>query len=103
MLGQDLQAVNALSFALTYNPQEYEFTGIEAVNMKAMYNLTNDRLHSNGIKALYPTFVNIGEQEALNGSETLMTIKFKAKKKLKFNLKATDGILTDKNLNRLKL
>ncbi len=102
VLGQGLQAVNALSFALTYNPQEYEFTGMEAMNMKAMQNLTNDRLHSNGVKALYPTFANIGEQEALSGSETLMTIKFKAKKKLKFNLKLTDSILIDKNLNMVK-
>ncbi|MDL2223803.1 DUF5110 domain-containing protein [Bacteroidales bacterium OttesenSCG-928-M06] len=100
--GDDLVSVNALSFALTYNPQNYEYVGIEALNMKKMENLTNDRLHTNGVKALYPTFVNIGDQEALGGSEDLFIIKFRAKQKLKFDLKAIDVILVDKDLNTIK-
>ncbi len=99
VLGEDFSAVNALSFALPYNPQEYEFIGIEPQNMKAMTNLTNDRLHSNGTKALYVTFVNVGDQKPLNGEETLMVIRFKAKKKVKFNLKPEDLILVDTFLN----
>lgn len=100
--GKDLSAVNALSFALTYNPQEYEFEGIETLNMKGMDNLTNDRLHTNGVKALYPTFVNIGDKETLNGTEDLFIIKLKAKQRVRFDLKPSEGILVDKNLNTHK-
>lgn len=100
--GKDLSAVNALSFALTYNPQEYEFEGIETLNMKGMDNLTNDRLHTNGVKALYPTFVNIGDKETLNGTEDLFIIKLKARQRVRFDLKPADGILVDKNLNTHK-
>ena len=67
-----------------------------------MENLTNDRLHTNGEKALYPTFVNIGNKESLEGNLDLFVLKFKAKHKLKFDLKAQDGILVDKNLNTQK-
>jgi len=97
--GNNLKSVNALSFALPYNPQDYEFIGVQTVNTKQMENLTYDRLHTNGVKALYPTFVNLGDKEALSGSSDIFTIKFKAKRKLKFDLKALDGILVDKNLN----
>ncbi|MDH8702317.1 hypothetical protein M2138_001678 [Dysgonomonadaceae bacterium PH5-43] len=100
--GKDLKSVNALSFALTYDAQSYEFVAIEALNMKEMVNLTKDRLHSNGVKALYPTFVNMGEKDALEGSEDLFVIKLKAKKNIKFDLKAEDIILVDKRLNVVK-
>ncbi|HCD9234461.1 TPA: discoidin domain-containing protein [Elizabethkingia anophelis] len=97
--GANLKSVNALSFALPYNAQDYEFVGIQTLDTKKMENLTNDRLHSNREKVLYPTFVNLGKQEALNGSNNLFIIKFKAKKNLKFNLKPQQGLLVDKNLN----
>lgn len=97
--GIDLRSVNALSFALPYAEQDYEFAGVEMKEMKAMENLTNDRLHTNGSKALYPTFVNLGSQEALEGTTDLFVLKFKAKRKLKFDLKAIDGMLVDQNLN----
>lgn len=97
--GSDLAAVNALSFALPYNPQDYEFVGVEALNMKKMENLTNDRLHTNGSKALYPTFINIGNQETLEGTNDLFILKLKARKAVKFDLKAIDGFLVDKKLN----
>lgn len=100
--GIDLKFVNALSFALPYNPQEYEYIGTNTQAMNAMEDLTKDRLHTNGVKALYPTFVNIGDQKALEGTEDLFIIKFKAKKKLKFDLNIKDGILVDKNLNTVK-
>ena len=97
--GKDLNAVNALGFGLPYNTAEFEYVGVELVGMKNMVNLTYDRLHSNGQKALYPTFVNRGNNFLLdNGSNHLFTIKFKAKKAGKFNLKAVDGILVDRNL-----
>lgn len=100
--GIDLQAVNALSFAVPYNEKDYQFVSIEPVGMKAMENLTNDRLHSNGTKALYPTFVNLGDKEVLQGTLDLFVLKFKAKHKVKFDLKATDGLLVDKRLGSQK-
>lgn len=96
--GENLNAVNALSFGLPYDPQELEFVEIKANNTAEMENLSYDRLHSNRTKALYPTFVNMGNKKTLSGSEVLFVIKFRAKKDLIFNLKAIDGILVDKNL-----
>lgn len=97
--GNNLKAVNALSFCLPYDPQDFEFVGIELKNMKKMENLTNDRLHTSGAKALYPTFVNIGTQEPLEGSEELFILKLKAKRDVTFDLKAKDALLVDKDLN----
>ncbi len=96
--GNELKSVNALSFALPYDQNDYEFVGVEPLNMKAMENLTYDRLHTNGVKSLYPTFVNIGKQESLEGSEELFVLKLKAKRKVKFELTLKDGILVDKRL-----
>ena len=70
--------------------------------MKEMRNLTNDRLHTSGTKALYPTFVNMGEKPYLEGDTELMTIKFKAKRKQKLDLKVLDGMLVDKYMNTVK-
>lgn len=100
--GLDLKSVNALSFALPYSSQDYEFVGVQTLGTKQLDNLTNDRLHTNGEKVLYPTFVNIGDKETLTGSADLFVIKLKAKRKVKFELKATEGLLVDKNLNTIK-
>ncbi len=100
--GTDLRHVNALSFALPYNPADYEFAGIQPLGMKAMENLTNDRLHTNGVKSVYPTFVNIGEREALEGDCDLFVIRFKARRNVKFDLKMLDGFLVDKQLGVCK-
>lgn len=101
--GVDLKSVNALSFALPYNPQDFDFVGVEALNMKAMDNLTNDRLHTNGTKAVYPTFVNVGKQEAIEGTQDLFILKLKARRNGKFELKPTDGFLVDKELHTVRL
>ena len=97
MSGKNLKCVNALSFALPYNTAELEFLGVELLNMKEMVNLTNDRLHSNGQKELFPTFVNRGNNAPLEDGD-LFVIKFKAKKAGKYNLKAIDGMLVDRSL-----
>ncbi|TDG37898.1 DUF5110 domain-containing protein [Pedobacter changchengzhani] len=97
--GKDLKSVNGLGFALPYNQQDYEFIGVQTVNVKTMENLTNDRLHTNGKKVLYPTFVNVGDKEGLSGTNDLFILKFKAKKDLTFSLKLENGLLVDKNLN----
>ncbi len=101
--GVDLKDVNALSLALPYDPAVYEYVSIKAEGMKQMQNMTKDRLHTNGVKALYPTFVNIGEQEKLAGSETLLVITFKAKKDTKMDLKMQDVILVDPKLESKEL
>lgn len=100
--GKDLKDVNALSFAMPYKESNYKYVGIETLNTLKMENLTNDRLHSNREKVLYPTFVNLGNQETLEGSLDLFIIKFKATKKGTFDLKALEGLLVDKNLNTVK-
>ncbi len=101
--GKGLHYVNGLSFALPYNAQELEYVGTDLEGMKEMVNLTYDRLHTNGQKALYPTFVNRGNNFLLeDGDHNLFTIKFKAKKAGKFNLKALDGILVDRNLGTVQ-
>lgn len=96
--GQGLNGVNALSFALPYDATVYEFAGIEAGAVSGMCNLTNDRLHTSGVKALYPTFVNIGDRETLKGDAVLFTIHLKAKKNVRFDLKAQVGMLVSKQL-----
>ena len=100
--GENLKSINALSFALPYNQRDFEFMGVQPLNMKSMENLTYDRLHTNGSKALYPTFVNIGNKEAIEGTADLFILKLKVKHKVKFDLKAVDGILVDKSLNTHK-
>ena len=101
--GDKLQSVNALSFALPYSNEDYEYVGVEALATKGMENLTLDRLHTNGVKSLYPTFVNLGEKPSLSGDLDLFVLKFKAKRDLKFNLKSIDGILVDDKLKSRKL
>lgn len=96
--GVDLKSVNALSFALPYNSSDFDFAGVKSVNMKQMQNFTNDRLHTDGEKVLYPTFVNIGDKPALEGSKTLFVIQLKAKRTVKFDLETKLEILVDKDL-----
>ena len=66
---------------------------------RSMQNFTNDRLHTSGDKVLYPTFVNVGDEAALEGDGTLFVIEFKAKRSVRFNLELKHGMLVDKNLN----
>ncbi|MDE5822724.1 MAG: discoidin domain-containing protein [Paramuribaculum sp.] len=101
--GVDLESVNAISFALPYDQQKWEFAGIEPVAVKGMENLTNDRLHSNNVKALYPTFVNIGDKPDVSGNETLFIIRFVARQKGTFNSKMQDAMIVDKKLTTIKL
>ena len=97
--GFGLTNVNALSFAIPYAPAEYEYLGMEPGEaVKSMRNFTNDRLHSNGQKALYPTFVNVGDRPVLGGSADLFTLRFRAGKAGPFSLQMKDGLLVDKQL-----
>ncbi|MGM9759260.1 MAG: TIM-barrel domain-containing protein, partial [Parabacteroides sp.] len=100
--GIDLQSVNALSGSITYNQQQLEFLSVEPRNLLKLENLTYDRLHTNGTKALYPTFVNIGEKPTLEGNDELFIIRFKAKQNVRQLPKLEDLLLIDKNLNVCK-
>ena len=100
--GEALKSVNALSFALPYDASALEYIGIEAPGLPQMFNMTYDRLHKNGQKALYPTFVNLGEQEYAEGDKVLMIIRFKALKKSKLDLNVLDGVLVDKYMNTVQ-
>lgn len=97
--GKALHYVNALSFALPYSTDEFEYIGLDLIDMKDMVNLTYDRLHTNGQKELFPTFVNRGNNFLLEeGDPKLFVIKLRAKKAGKFSLSAKDGMLVDRNL-----
>ncbi len=97
--GRGLQSVNALSLALPYDAAVLEYITTEAPALASMRNLTYNRLHTNGQKALYPTFVNCGDKPAVAGDQTLMTITFRAKQRARVSLTAKDGMLVDKHLN----
>lgn len=99
--GVNLRSVNALSFALPYDQQDFEFAGIVPVGMQHLQNMTNDRLHNNGKKVLYPTFVNRCAGPALQGSGELFIIKLLAKRNATINLQPVDGLLVDKQLNTI--
>lgn len=99
--GNNLQSVNALSFAIPYNQQELEYIGITPLHIEQMENLTYDRLHTNKEKVLYPTLVNTGQKQSLEGTTDLFILKFKAKRNGSFNIKAVNGLLVDKTLNSI--
>lgn len=96
--GKDLVSLNALSFALPYSATDFELVGIDVKDMGNMENISKDRLHSDGSKVLYPTFVNIGEQKTVEGTHELFTIKLKAKKACKPSFKMSNLMMVDKFL-----
>lgn len=100
--GQKMQAINALSLSLPYKETDMSFVSVEPVAVKEMRNLTNDRLHSNGDKVLYPTFVNIGNQHVLADDAILFRLHFKAQRKLSMKQVPMKGMLVDKSLNTIE-
>ncbi len=97
--GDSLASVNAFSLSIPYDATKWKVTEVDAIGVEGMENLTNDRRHTSGAKALYPTFVNIGERPTLLGSRLLMSIKFEALKASVPDFKATDTLFVDKVLN----
>ena len=100
--GAGLNEVNAWSVALPYDAAQLEYVKTSAVGTKDMENLTYDRLHKNGQKALYPTFVNTGNKATLSGNGTLVEITFKARQSGELNLQMLDAMLVDKKLNTIE-
>ena len=102
--GAGLKSVNAISFALPYDQKRWEFAGVEAVKTGNAEDMTYDRLHTDGTKALYPTFVNIGQQpDITTGDEVtpLFRVRFKARQRGAFTGKPQDGMIVDKKLNTI--
>ena len=100
--GDGLNEVNAWSVALPYDAAQLEYVKTATVGTKDMENLTYDRLHKNGQKALYPTFVNTGNKATLSGNGTLVEITFKARQSGELNLQMLDAMLVDKKLNTIE-
>lgn len=100
--GTDLKAVNALGFSLPYNPQDLEYTGMQDLQVNGMENFTYDRLHTNGARSLYPTFVHVGDKAPLNGTSDLFIITFKAKRKIRPDFKPADGVLVNQQLETVQ-
>ena len=100
--GKGLANVNAFGLALPYNPAEYDYVGIEATGTGSMANYSKNRMHTNGETVVYPTFINEGNQGTISGDVELAKVTLKAKKNVKFNIKAVDGIIVDKHLNAIK-
>ena len=88
--GNKMTDVAALSFCLPYNPEEMEYLSESPTALASMYDMTRDRLHTNGQKALYPTFISRDADTLVNGDGELMRISFVAKKDIKFVARITD-------------
>lgn len=75
--GDSLKAVNALSLAIPYDPAAVEYIGTDAPGLPQMDNLTRDRLHTDGTRAVYPTFVNLGDKPLVSGNGLLFQVRFR--------------------------
>ena len=99
LTGTDLSNVNALSLALPYNSADWEFVRVTPLApLASMTNLTYDRLHTSGEKVLYPTFVNRGNLATLSGTEPLLTITLRARRRATFTPRLTSPLLVGPNL-----
>lgn len=96
--GQGLHNVNAFSLSIPYSEKQLQYVGITPVEAKSLNNFSRDRLHTNGTKAFYPTFVGVDNAKPLSGDVVLATVRFKAKTSGALKLKATDIILVDRQL-----
>ena len=99
--GKGLANLNAFSLALPYSEKAVQFVDVEPVAAKTLKNFSRDRLHSNGQKAFYVTFVGVGDNQPLSGNQTLCTLRFKAKAAGPVRLQAKDIILVDKQLHTI--
>lgn len=96
--GHGLRNVNAFSLALPYSDKQLQYVGNEPQAAQPLNNFSLDRLHTNGVKAFYPTFVGVDNAEPISGDVTLATVRFKARTSGPVKLKATDIILVDRQL-----
>ena len=100
--GRQMQAINAISCILPYKEADMKFVSVEPVAVEEMRNLTNDRLHTNGEKVLYPTFANIGNQHVLAADAVLFRLRFKAQRPFSLKQVSMKGMIVDKSLNAIE-
>lgn len=101
--GNGLNEVNAWSVAIPYDATQLKYVKTTSVDTKEMENLTYDRLHKNGQKALYPTFVNTGNKAVLSGNGNLVEVTFIALKDSDMlDLQMQDVLLVDKKMNTIE-
>ena len=101
--GHGLRNVNAFSLAIPYSGKQLQYVGNEPQAAKQLTNFSLDRLHTNGAKAFYPTFVGVNNTGLIDGDVTLATVRFKAKTSGPVKIKATDIILVDRQLYSRKV
>jgi hypothetical protein len=97
-----LSEVNAWSVAIPYDATQLKYVKTVPTGTLEMDNLAYDRLHKNGDKALYPTFVNTGNKAVLSGSGNLVEITFIALQSGSLNLQMKDVLLVDKKMNTIE-
>lgn len=99
IVGTGMSGVNAVSMAVGYDPAELEYVGTEATGMKEMEDMTRDRLHTDGSRSVYPTFVNIGDKATLEGTGHLLTVRFRTRRKTTAAPRVSDVIIVGKDLD----
>lgn len=102
--GRGLRAVNAFSLAVTYDADLLEYLGADRPEggiPATMEDFSRERLHSDGSRGIYPTFVNSGEKPLLEctGDTVLLRLHFKALRPGKTLPRSGDCILADPSLN----
>lgn len=100
--GENLEGVQALGLALPYDPAAFEFLRIEPSEpLLGTLDLTNDRLHTDGQKVLYPTFAlrGVAEPPISLDSHRLMTIVFRARRPGRFTSRPSQTLLVGRSLD----
>ena len=100
--GIGLSEVYAFSLALPYDAADLEFVEAVPGEVGTLENLTRDRLHADGTKVLYPTFVGVGDTETLSGDATLCTLRFRARRACTVHIRAEHMRLVSKTLEVLE-
>ena len=102
VVGNGLQAANALNLVMPYNQKQIEFIGVEPLAVSGMQNMTNNRLHTNGDRVLYPTFVNIGHGQEIQGENIeLFRLRFRALSPMSITELPVSGMIVDRGLNAI--
>lgn len=101
VVGTGLSDINALSVGIPLDSSKYELvkTPESTAATASMKNLSKLRVHSDNKQDIYAVFTNIGDKIRINGTDTLARITLKAKNDINFELKATDALIVDSNLN----
>lgn len=100
--GKGMNSINALQLILPYAEADMQFVSIEPKAVADMKNMTNDRLHRDGSKILYPTFVNVGQKNLISGEGELFVIRMKANRRFTLKSLPAKGMLVSPSLGILE-